>query len=299
MSCVSRRPRSPWIAGLAVGALVACSARADEEPGDAASTLEGAQPVVLVATSPEAAARCPDETTATYCSEQDAARAAERCNERLSARERRRCDAAQGCLATYAPARAGCRAGPTYPTPEACARPVFDDCSFYRACLEAGAPCGEDGYALGFGERLCARFVARRSEFSAAGQAWLRGVRSCLQISLVPLLGEATSCASLADRAYETHTACYTTGDASVCTLGAADLITLLRMIGADLFEGRALRQVRDLALACTRRLFEGERATPRGDAQARATFFAELARASSDPDELRSLLDRSEAPRE
>ena len=32
------------------------------------------------------------------------------------------------------------------------------DCDFYVDCLEKHIPCGDNGYALGFGDRLCHRF---------------------------------------------------------------------------------------------------------------------------------------------
>ena len=50
-----------------------------------------------------------------------------------------------------------------YPTIASCSTPVTRHCGFYSACLERALPCGEQGYALGFGERYCTRSATRRS----------------------------------------------------------------------------------------------------------------------------------------
>jgi len=214
---------------------------------------ELAGPVALIPTSPEVAAVCASEVTSTACTTRDAAALVARCRARLSARGIP-CATTADCLATYRPSRpVACRAGATYPDRASCAEAVEDDCAFYRACLDAAHPCGVDGYALAFGERLCNAFIARREEFSPAGQAWLRGVRTCLQRSLVPLVGAgALSCEALVDAAYASHSGCYTAPGNSVCNLPPADLGALTRVLAPWLRDPRALRQIGEVLRSCS-----------------------------------------------
>ncbi|HSO37759.1 MAG TPA: hypothetical protein VLT33_34770 [Labilithrix sp.] len=174
-----------------------------------------------------------------------------------------------------------------HPTPKACDRPAPDDCSFYRACLEVSHPCGEDGYALAYGERLCQAFIDHRDAFSPRGQRWLRDVRTCLQRELVPLLhAPPMSCEKVVDDAYATHAGCYTAIDDSICALPARDVIELATILGADLFSARALSQIRDVAATCVDRLFGvAEASTSRRD------FFRDLGTASGSESTLRSFL--------
>jgi hypothetical protein len=204
---------------------------------------------VLVATSPEAAAACATELTATACGSADAL--AESCRARLRA-EGVPCDGG-ACVTSYAPMRAGpCAAGPTYPTADACASVVEDDCAFYRACFDARSPCGAEGYALAYGERLCHAFVAGRAAFSPAGQAWLRAVRTCLQRALVPLLARGgEDCAALEEAAYASHSGCYTAPAHSICALGPADLAALTRALAPYLRDARAQRQIGEVLRTC------------------------------------------------
>lgn len=204
---------------------------------------------MLIATTPEAAAACATELTATACGSADAL--AEACRARLRV-QGVPCDGG-ACVTSYAPMRAGpCAAGPTYPTADACASVVEDDCAFYRACLDARSPCGAEGYALAYGERLCHAFVAGRAAFSPAGQAWLRAVRTCLQRAIVPLLARGgQDCAALEDAAYASHSGCYTAPAHSICALGPADLAALTRALAPYLRDPRAQRQIGEVLRTC------------------------------------------------
>ena len=234
---------------LALCALLACAADPSVAP-DAAAEVPGA--AVLIPASPEVAAGCAAEVTSTVCGTRAAEALAAACGARL--RSRGVDCAADGCVAVYRPQRAGvCAAGPTYASAAACAAVVADDCAFYRACMEAARPCGADGYALAYGERLCHAFIARRGEFSPAGQAWLRGVRTCLQRALVPLLADPSrSCGALEDAAYASHTGCYTAAENSLCALPPADLAALTRALAPWLRDPRAQRQIGEVLRSCT-----------------------------------------------
>lgn len=145
--------------------------------------------------------------------------------------------------------------GPTYASPAACVTPVADNCAFYRACLEAAHPCGAQGYALGFGEPLCYLFIARRDEFTPAGQRWLRGVRTCLQRELAALSARSDlTCDALADAAYASHTTCYTAADNSFCALPPVDVVRLASIVGPYLRDPRANAQTREVAAICANR---------------------------------------------
>lgn len=234
--------------------LAGCSDASTPDAGPPPDDLgpEIAGPAWLVPATPAVADACAAEVVATACSTREAAELVSRCRARLAA-QGMPCERTADCLSVYRPTRDGvCRAGATYPDAAACGAPVDDDCSFYRACLEAGRPCGSAGYALAFGERLCHTFVARREEFSPVGQAWLRGVRTCLQRSLVPVARERDlTCAALEDAAYASHAGCYTTPGNSVCGLPSADLGALTRILAPWLRDPRALRQIGEVLRSC------------------------------------------------
>lgn len=272
------------LGGLAVSLLLGCGAPGDTQ-SEAQPLLTGPGPAqILVSTSPKVSERCPSELAATYCTSAALSAAADTCRRRLSLDVTLSCSRA-GCLLPYATYRDSCSAGPTYPSAAACARPVADDCAFYRSCLESAHPCGSSGYALGFGERLCYAFIARRAEFSAAGQAWLRGVRPCLQRALVPLLPASTlSCGSLGDTAYASHAGCYTAADNTLCDLPIADVLALANVLSLDLLDPRAIRQMAEVAKTCW---LAHPPATDPASLR-RATFFRTLSTAATDAATLR-----------
>lgn len=250
---------------------------------------------ILVSTSPRVSERCPVELAATYCSATDANAAAESCRRRLPADVVAACPRT-GCVLSYAAYRDRCVAGATYPTAAACSTPVADDCAFYRACLENAHPCGASGYALGFGERMCYAFVARRAEFSAAGQAWLRGVRTCLQRALVPLLPASTrACSALGDAAYASHAGCYTAADNSICDLPFTDVLTLAAVLSRDLLDPRAIRQMGEVAKTC---LTLAPAISDSDLARERAAAFRALAAAATDAESLQRFLQDHGMPR-
>ena len=44
----------------------------------------------------------------------------------------------------------------------------MNSCDFYPKCLEATSPCGQSGYALGYGNKYCLRFGEDSNLFDAA-----------------------------------------------------------------------------------------------------------------------------------
>lgn len=235
----------------------ACSSeQGDESTAALTGAVEAAAaPVILVPTTDAPRAECAAELAVTYCSEASARAAARACAARLVGDDGKGCyDGA--CLALFTPDRApmgpaGCVEGLTYPNVASCQAPLVDDCAFYRTCLDPVHACGEDGYPLGFGERICNAFIAQRERFSPAGQVWLQGIRQCLEESLVPTLGQTLSCDALEDAAYKAHTPCYTDPAHSICDLSIPDSLTLTTILGKDLLNSRTLKEVNTILAAC------------------------------------------------
>lgn len=130
--------------------------------------------------------------------------------------------------------------GLAYPTIASCETPLDTDCSYYAACLERAIPCGKDGYALGFGEKYCTAF--RAAKLSTAGRRWVGRVMGCLQRALVADVvaqgsfattnAPATKCQEVFGRAFDSHPACYTAKEGSICFLPPSDLAAVLKTIG-------------------------------------------------------------------
>lgn len=276
--------------GVLLAAVMGCGATADPT-GDTWGALTAGPARILVSGSAATREQCAAELAATYCKAEDAAAAAAGCQRRLSGDVTRACGRA-GCVIEYQAVRDVCVAGPNYPRSADCDRPVADDCAFYRTCLEGAHACGQAGYALGFGERMCHAFIVRRAAFTTAGQAWLRGVRTCLQRALLPMLHAPTvSCAALGDLAYGSHAGCYTEPGNSFCTLPLGDVWALLNVMSIDLLDPRALHQMGEVAKICLR---DGEALAP--ESVARQALFSALSTAAAQGDgaALRALLLRA-----
>ncbi|OXA40222.1 hypothetical protein Fcan01_25059, partial [Folsomia candida] len=108
------------------------------------------------------------------------------------------------------------------------------DCSFYSRCLEKSIPCGKDGYATGFGDKYCTKFVKNLSKFSPMGQTWMFRTMSCLQRTLEPIAnGEVSmNCSQIAEFAYTSHPDCYAVSTpGGVCLLPFTDWVELVGSI--------------------------------------------------------------------
>lgn len=116
-------------------------------------------------------------------------------------------------------------------------------CTFYSSCAEAALPCGSSGYAIGYGLRNCNKFMQRLSHFSAAGQAWIFRVMTCLQKFLIngPLQRCTLDCSSLKSDAFGSHPICYV--NSGVCDLPISDWLQLVITIRDDLLTLDTLKQ--------------------------------------------------------
>ena len=247
---------------FATGAVTACSA-------DAASFAQSEEALTatrarVVPGDDASRAACRAAASQVYCSEAEAKAALQQCSP----------DGAQGTAAIETKSAACGATGPAYPTLESCKTPLELDCSYYGACLERAIPCGDAGYALGFGEKYCTAF--RAAPFSDAGKKWVTSVMRCLQDALVPdVLGAgafATSpaskqrCEEVFQTAFDSHPGCYTAPENSICFLPPADLATVLSTIGLkEILTIRTGSQMLSTAGICigqlTRRLFGFDRA--------------------------------------
>ncbi len=234
--------------------MVACSAAPDDVTSDeaAASTTR-----VLLAPLTEAArASCRDAAQTVYCSEADARAAVAACSP------------GSASAVSLDVRKGACRKGErVYPTASSCAAPLELNCAFYAGCLERSIPCGNDGYALAFGEKYCTAF--RSARLSPAGARWMAGVMHCLQEELVSELpgrfaqspAGAATCKATFDVAFASHPRCYAAEDNSICFLPVADLFAITHTIGLEeLFTRRTSSQVLSTAAMCvgqiTSRLF-------------------------------------------
>jgi hypothetical protein len=133
-----------------------------------------------------------------------------------------------------------------------CYAPPMRDCSFYASCLEASKPCGAEGYALGYGDKYCNRFLANDA-LSERGAVWRDEVMVCLQRGLGRFLGdEAATCRELVDGAFDDHPACYTQPHASICDLPPSDWLSIVQTIDqTDLLSSRGRKQIAATARSC------------------------------------------------
>lgn len=241
-----KTPSLALAGALTVASLLATACSATP-PGDAVteSAIVSAERVQLFAKDDATRIACRDVTNRTFCSVADATAKASACTGGAAATE-----AHLSTEVTHAPCS---KSAEIYPTLASCNTPMVGHCGFYSACLERALPCGEDGYALGFGERFCTGF--RNADLSEKGTSWATGVMGCLQRALIPRVVQAGAfttipespavCSALEEEGFASHPACYTHPDHSICFLPPRDLKTVLATIGAqELFTKRTSAQI-------------------------------------------------------
>ncbi len=128
-----------------------------------------------------------------------------------------------------------------------CDEPPDNQCLFYRSCLESSSACGANGYALGYGEKYCLRFL-QNSKFSKSGMDWRRATMTCLQKSLVPAFNwtnDRNVCPRIMKAAFQNHVSCYTQEPNSICHLSLNDwrLVSTEILLLKDLLSPRGLKQ--------------------------------------------------------
>jgi hypothetical protein len=215
----------------ALAGVAGCAAETDDDQATSESALSSTR-VRVVPLDDASRVSCRAVAEKVYCSE-SAAEAARRACSANGKNGRTKLEAKTASCASTELA---------YPTVASCAVPLDTDCTYYSACLERAIPCGNEGYALGFGEKFCTAF--RGADLSPAGTKWMKTVMGCLQRVLAPEVvakGKFTTeaapravCQDLFDRAFASHPACYTSDESSICFLPPGDLATVLQTIGAQ-----------------------------------------------------------------
>jgi hypothetical protein len=100
----------------------------------------------------------------------------------------------------------------------------YSSCDFY-VCAEERDPCGPNGYWMGWGHRICEKFLNKEEKFSLDAQQWMRENRECLQARAEEITAYA-QCSSIRKAAMESHVACYV--DTGFCELDLADKAAIL-----------------------------------------------------------------------
>lgn len=127
-------------------------------------------------------------------------------------------------------------------------------CDYYL-CKEAAqgdAPCGEDGYYLGYGFKYCERIsLVARPRLSEEGKLWLDDARRCLMEEVERQLEDENSCSVVKQIALESHPGCYM--DAGFCSLPWGDMWSVFMTVDPTDVE---MQQVLATGISCFRDFF-------------------------------------------
>jgi hypothetical protein len=234
---------------VALVPLVACSAAAPAEGVSTSESLVSSTRTFLVPVDARARVACRDEVNAYYCSDEAAHAAIGACLAKIGVS-----DGSDACATddpqcvrteTYDEPCTG-TSNPVYPDANSCESPRPNNCSFYSACVDRETPCGESGYALGYGEKYCTAFK-NLDGLTAKGNAWISSVMHCLQEELVQYSQPTSTgaCSEILDAAFASHPVCYTQPDNSICFLPPSDVMKVLGTIGgSELFTARSQKQI-------------------------------------------------------
>lgn len=116
---------------------------------------------------------------------------------------------------------------------DSCIHIPYHSCTFYKECLEQKFPCGENGYAVGYGDKYCQSFVKHENSFTKQGKIWLSDTMMCLQKALVPIIQDSITnqtCRTIRTFALHSHAQCYL--QSGVCALPLNDWFLIARVIG-------------------------------------------------------------------
>jgi hypothetical protein len=239
-------------------ALSACASAPSDVVGRSSAAVVSATTTYLLPVEDDVREACRATWTQQFCEASAAQAAGDACvSALLSSGAQPACATSPaGCFELYTASTPCAAGGPIYPTPASCLAPVPRTCAFYSACLEADMPCGESGYAVGYGEKYCSRFDVDPG-LSPAGLAWRDAVLHCLQEALVPELAQVSTmtCDAITTFAFDSHPVCYTEGP-SICFLPPSDVASVLGTIdGKDLLSLRSAKQMAAVAATCVEQL--------------------------------------------
>ncbi|KAG4074248.1 hypothetical protein HA402_008657 [Bradysia odoriphaga] len=140
--------------------------------------------------------------------------------------------------------------------------PSGTECNFYEDCLEAIFPCGDGGYAIHYGFRLCKKFQENRVLFSPLGKMWVSATCFCLQNILAGSItsgtfNATTTCTDIENFAWATHLGCYTDTNPSVCNIPITDWIMILNTAKESFNDLRSYELVAQVGHACGTQYYE------------------------------------------
>ena len=137
-----------------------------------------------------------------------------------------------------------------------CKNDAVPNCSVYTQCFAKYCPCsGDTEYFETYGAKYCQRFLDN-ANFSAEGKKWREKTLICLQETIVPRLDISThpvcNCGTMKKFAFDSHVACYTQKDASICALPMADVNEIRKVVDiADTFSSEGWKQMAAVARIC------------------------------------------------
>jgi len=138
-----------------------------------------------------------------------------------------------------------------------CANSPVPSCTVYESCFSKYCPCNGDPneYFESYGGKYCKRFL-EEVEFSPSGKKWRDSTLICLQEVIVPKLNISENptcdCAEMKKFAFDSHVACYTQPETSMCNLPITDLNKIRKLIeNSDLFSSDGWQQMKQVAKIC------------------------------------------------
>lgn len=149
-----------------------------------------------------------------------------------------------------------------------CVNESLPSCAVYESCFAKYCPCAGDPseYFMTYGKKYCVSFLAN-ANFGAAGKKWRDATLVCLQEKVVPHLDISQSpkcdCRAMRKIAFDSHVACYTQPEASICNLPMLDLKEIMNTIDRrDLFTSEGWRQMKSVAAICVGKAPDAARRT-------------------------------------
>ncbi|OWF52566.1 hypothetical protein KP79_PYT18849 [Mizuhopecten yessoensis] len=143
----------------------------------------------------------------------------------------------------------------TWPKPSLpswCFSPDGKTCSWYGDCLRQLYPCADTDaeHAITYADVFCELYSVHQLSFAMSGQQWIDGVRTCLQLDLVPIFRpwSNVTCEGIEKQAFASHAKCYErpTTHASFCSLNLGDQLKIFWTIKGA-FTNAFVEPVKDL----------------------------------------------------
>ncbi|CAF2122998.1 unnamed protein product [Rotaria magnacalcarata] len=135
-------------------------------------------------------------------------------------------------------------------------------CDFYID-LENISPCGSQGYVQKFIYKYCMAYLNQQDSF--INQAWLNGIRVCLQQNMLNYLENnlLASCPEIKKHGFDSHTDCYLNPDPSnpevtFCRLPPQDMTRVVWIARSAVFEPAVWSQFGQLITHCATQIFQG-----------------------------------------